>query len=243
MTRVTDEFLVCWQSVARHFRAMPTNYNFRFYNLSPAPPWLEHFCFSLGNQIFFICIEDIDGQLQTPTDSSHCVFAASEVGGIPCVIQVRQVDRNWSPVLEGWGLLHAQTRQVIDPLTHVTPARVEITDWELQDLAVDCVCDFLKRDGCAIQSRNPDSRIVPSLFYSRGGVQKFVGVFSARFPRTPCPQLDRLHQISEQTGNAGSYAVVTIASEFDAFDPDDTEGFPLHRGDDFLFKFDGLIEL
>ena len=243
MTEVSDEFLQCWRSGGKHFQSMPTNYNLRFHNLSPAPPWLEHFCFSLGNQIFFICIEDVDGQLQTPTDSSHCIHAASLVGGIPCVIQVKEADENWHPVTADWGLIHAQTRQTVDPPTYVTPARVEISDWELQDLAVDYVCDFLNRDGCEIQSRNPDSRIFPSLFYSRDDVQSFVGIFSARFPRTPTPQLDQLHQISKQTGSSGSYALVTVASEFDAFDPDDTQGFPLHRGDGFLFKFDGLIDL
>ncbi|MDB3932959.1 hypothetical protein N9393_01355 [Luminiphilus sp.] len=243
MTEVSDEFLQCWRSVGKHLQSMPTNYNFRFHNLSPAPPWLEHFCFSLGNQIFFICIEDVDGQLQTPTDAGHCIHNASQIGGIPCVIQVQEMDGNWHPVLADWGLIHAQTRQVIDPPTHVTPARVEITEWELQDLAVDHVCEFLRRGGCEIQSRSSDPRIVPSIFYSRDGEQSFVGVFSARFPRTSSPQLDRLHQISEQIGSSGSYALVTIASEFDAFDPDETNGFPLYRGDGFLFKFDGLIDL
>ena len=105
---------------------------YRPHSYSPAPPWLEHFCFSLGNQIFFICIEDVDGQLQTPTDSSHCIHAASLVGGIPCVIQVKEADENWHPVTADWGLIHAQTRQTVDPPTYVTPARVEISDWELR---------------------------------------------------------------------------------------------------------------
>ena len=36
---------------------------------------------------------------------------------------------------------------------------------------------------------------------------------------------------------------ILIASEFDAFDPKDIEGFPLYRGDGLLFKFDGLDDL
>ena len=91
MTEVSDEFLhVGGRSENTSINA--DQLNFRFHNLSPAPPWLEHFCFSLGNQIFSICIEDVDGQLQTPTDSSHCIHAASLVGGIPCVIQVKEAD-------------------------------------------------------------------------------------------------------------------------------------------------------
>ena len=96
------------------------------------------------------------------------------------------------------GIDSRQTRQTVDPPTCRYSRTSRDHDWEPQDLAVDYVCDFLNRDGCEIQSRNPDSRIFPSLFYCRDDVQSFVGIFSARFPRTPTPQLDQLHQIAQK---------------------------------------------
>ena len=240
MTEVSDSFFECWQAVGSHLQSMPTNFNFRFHNLSPAPPWLEHLCFNLGNQIFFVCIEDVDGQLKTPTDASHCIHAASLIDGVPCVMSMKLEDGRWQPTIEGWGLIHAKTGEVVNPSSYVTPAKVEISDWELQDLAVGYVCDYIKHEGGTIESRNPDSKIFPSLFYSKDGVQKFAGVFAARHPRTASLELGQLDQIRQQTNYEGSYAVVTVASEWDAFDPEDTVGFPLRRGDGLLFRMDGL---
>ena len=65
MHEVSDEFARCWAAAGRHIQArvqgphssLKANLN------SPA---LEHLSFRLGNQLFFVRIEDVDDRLDVP---------------------------------------------------------------------------------------------------------------------------------------------------------------------------------
>ena len=243
MNEASDAFLDCWSAAVKHLRSMPTDHTLRFCNVSSSPPWLEHLCFLFGNQIFFVCLEDAVGVLDSPSGRRHSIMAAEQASGIPCVLEMKCSGGVWAPAQAGWSLRHAVTDEPITPSELVTPQKIVISEWELLDFAIERVCDEILQDGGVILSKSPDDRVQPSLFFHKASGQEFVQVYAGRYPNDPEPNLDKLRAISEQTGCRGYFALMTVASEHDPFDPEAEAGFPLYRGDGYFIKYDGLVEV
>ena len=89
MNEASDAFLDCWGAAVKHLRSMPTDHALRLCNVSSSPPWLEHLCFLFGNQIFFVCLEDAAGVLDSPSGRRHSIMAAEQASGIPCVLEMK----------------------------------------------------------------------------------------------------------------------------------------------------------
>ena len=103
------------------------------------------------------------------------------------------------------------------------------------------MCDEIRQDGGVILSKSPDNRVLPSLFFHKADGQEFVQVYAGRYPNDPEPNLGQLRAMSEQTGCTGYFALITVASEHDPFDPEAEAGFPLYRGDGYFIKYEGLV--
>ena len=52
-----------------------------------------------------------------------------------------------SPLRLGWGLLHAATKERIDPLALVSDELIEMSDWEVHDFAISVVENKLEEEG------------------------------------------------------------------------------------------------
>jgi hypothetical protein len=66
----------------------------------------------------------------------------------------------------GWGLIDAETgRMLIDPISFVSDEKIEMTDWELQDFAVQVVRDDLKTSGRELMSWNGNPEVMPSIWF------------------------------------------------------------------------------
>jgi hypothetical protein len=241
MNEASDAFLDCLDAAVNHLGSMPTDHAMRFCNLSSSPPWSEHLCFLLGNQIFFVCVEDAGGVLASPSGIRHTIMTAEQASGIPCVMEMQCSGGVWGPARSGWSLRHAVTDEPVTPPELVTPQKIVISDWELLDFAIERVCDEICKDGGIILSKSPDDRVLPSLFFQKANGQEFVQVYAGRYPNDPEPNLVLLREMSEQTGCGGYFALVTVASEHDQFDSEAEEGFPLHRGDGYFIKYGGLV--
>ena len=60
---------------------------------------------------------------------------------------MRRVGADWEPEEPGWGLLDARSHQPINPPALISDEKIVMTDWELQDLAVQVVRDQLAQEG------------------------------------------------------------------------------------------------
>lgn len=47
--------------------------------------------------------------------------------------------------MPGWDLLDPDTRGLIDPLTLVMDQKIETTTWEVHDVDVEVVCDYVDK--------------------------------------------------------------------------------------------------
>jgi len=69
MHEISDEFARCWQAAGRHIQKQAQGPLHGWLKSNLNPPFLEHLSFRLGNQLFFIQIEDAEGRLKRfPSD-------------------------------------------------------------------------------------------------------------------------------------------------------------------------------
>jgi hypothetical protein len=65
MTVVSDEFAACWRAAGHHLHTQSQS-SLDWLRAHVNPPFLEHLSFRLGNQLFFIRIEDADQRVDVP---------------------------------------------------------------------------------------------------------------------------------------------------------------------------------
>lgn len=66
MQEMSPEFLKCWQAAGMHLDKQVQGGIKTWLRAHPYPPALKHFSFRLGNQLFFVRVEDVDGKVEGP---------------------------------------------------------------------------------------------------------------------------------------------------------------------------------
>lgn len=66
MHEVSDEFAACWQAAGRHLQSQTHDGQLSWLKANLNPPFLEHLSFRMGNQLFYVRIDDVDGDVQGP---------------------------------------------------------------------------------------------------------------------------------------------------------------------------------
>lgn len=129
MQEMSREFLKCWQSAGIHLNNQVQGGIQSWLRAHPYPPFLEHLSFRLGNQLFFVRIEDVDAKIQGP-GSLRGLFAVSDVNhGHACLLPMKKnfFGGGWVPDRSGWGLIDAKTKKPINPISLVTDEIIEMT--------------------------------------------------------------------------------------------------------------------
>jgi hypothetical protein len=126
--------------------------------------FLEHLSFRLGNQIFFVRLEDVDGKLEVPASRQTLLTIAEGCKGHPCLLPMQRERGGWIAARSGWGLLDLRTGRSLDPVSLVSGERIEMTDWELQDFAVQIVRDHLEKQGRKLMSWQGNPSVDPSIW-------------------------------------------------------------------------------
>jgi len=235
------------------------------------PPFLEHLSFRFGNQLFFIRIEDIDGKLDFPGSRAGLQRIADACEGFACILPMRKKGEQWIPVFpnwglvalpnkktlsrlrtnqdEGWGLLvindptDSDTKAVpVDPVKLVSAEKIEMTDWELQDLAVQIVRNSLPHD--KLMSWNSDPDVMPSLWFVGDYGPEWVIIKAVRYPATDAELPDDIARIAEncsKLSRRGNFAVVSVASD----EPSKLQGKPepLYRGHLVDVNYQGMRKI
>ena len=141
--------------------------------------------------------------------------------------------------------MNPATNEPIDPLALVSNEKIEMTDWEVHDFAVQVVRDHvLEKLGHKFMSSQSDQEIDPSIWFVGDDGQEWIVVRSARYPRGDAPRPDNLTDIADlcsKLGKKGYFASVCFANVDDPFDPTgENSALPLWRGHEAFIKFEGL---
>lgn len=246
MAEIDNEFVQCWKAAGIHLEKQAGGEINSWLRAHLMPPFLDHLSFRLGNQLFFIRIEDIDEQLATPGNPDGLLTLADGCNGHACIMPMKKSGGQWQPVESGWGLLDARTNEAINPPALITDGLIEMTDWELQDFAVQVVQTYLDREGREIMSVNSNPGVQPSLWFVGQDGPEWVCVSVVRYPLSEAPlpaNLAKLQEGFNRSGYPGHFAPLAVASVNDPFDPmaaSNGNYVPLYRGHGMHVRFEGL---
>lgn len=187
MHEASEDFAGCWQAAGRHLQRQVQD-GLSWLKADLAPPFLEHLSFRLGNQLFYIRLEEIDAELAVPGNRRGLLTIADGCQGHACLMPMRRRGTVWEPALPGWGLMDLRTGAALSPLALVTDALIEMTDWEVHDFAVQVVRDQLRGDGVQIMSTQGNPVVDPSLWFVGKYGPEWVVVRTHRYPAPPPPR-------------------------------------------------------
>lgn len=249
MDEPDKDFRECWIAAAQHLHKQVDGGIQGWLKVEPQPPFLEHLSFRLGNQLFFIRIVDPENQLEIPGTHQGLLSVSEGCNGNACLMPMEKVAGEWRPVHVGWGLLKLPEENPFNPVDLVSDEKIIISDWELQDFAVQIVRNELESKGFKIMSWNGNPKVNPSVWYVGDNGPEWVIVKGVRYPdqdAQPPEDIDAIASRCATVSEIGNFASVTLANGEDPFDPDAaTNGnfLPIYRGYGATVRYQGLQKL
>ena len=246
MAEVTEDFARCWNAAGLHLQNQTQGPIQSWLRSNLTPPFLEHLSFRLGNQLFYLQLEDVDGYMETPGNRDGLLAIADGCAGHACVMPMRRVGSEWEPTEPGWGLLDARSRNPVNPVDLISDEKVVMTDWELQDMAVQVVRGQLAQEGRELMSWNGDPHVNPSIWFVGDAGPEWVVVRAVRYPEKDAALPNNHAEMKayfDKLGHPGHFACVAIASADDPFDPHAAKNgnfMPLYRGHGMHIRYEGL---
>lgn len=246
MHEMTEAFFPCWKAAGIHLSKQVDGGIQSWLRAHPYPPFLEHLSFRLGNQLFFVRIEDVDGKAQGPGTIRGLAAAARDGNGHACILPMKKklFGGSWVADMPGWGLLNAETRKPINPVSLVTEKKIEMTPWEVHDMAVQVVRDYLQKEGFELMSWQGNPEVDPSIwFVGKTRRPEWVVVRSAKFPASNADRPTNWAAIADgcaRLSTTGHFASVAVVSVNQPFASSEEAPVPLWRGHGMHVRFDGL---
>ncbi len=248
MQEMTPDFLACWQAAGMHLNAQVDGGIQSWLRAHPYPPVLEHLSFRLGNQLFFVRIEDVAGKVDGPGSRQGLLSIATGCEGHACLMPMKKkfFGEAWVPAAPGWGLIDAATGEPVDPFELVTDKKIELTRWELHDFAVQVVRHHLEKDGYQLMSWQGNPDLDPAIWFIGDSKKpEWVVIRAARYPELKVSRPLNWQSIAESCSRLspiGHFACVSFASDENSFENDKKEAAPIYRGYGTSVKYDGFSE-
>ena len=247
MHEVSPEFERCWNAAGSHLNSQVQGGLHAWLRAHLKPPFLEHLSCRLGNQLFFIRLEDVDGRLEVPGSLRGLHWIADGCQGSACLMPMKKKlpGGEWIPAHPGWGLIDAKTKRPVNPVSLVTDEKIPITDWEMHDFAVQVVRDQLLKEGRQLMSWQGNPNVDPAIWFvgdSKG--QEWVVVRAVRFPEKDAKRPHNWSDIAAdcaRLSKIGHFASVAFASVNLGIGTDGGSPVPLWRGDGVYCNYAGLI--
>jgi hypothetical protein len=245
MDSFTDDFGYCWNAAGSHLQNHAQG-AINWLKATLSPPFLEHFSFRLGNQLFYVRIEDVDGVVESPGTVDGLLSIANGCKGHACLMPMKKKADEWACVVADWGLLDAVTGKPINPVAFISDEKIEMTDWELQDFAVQVVRNDIEKNGRKLMSWQSNPNVDPSIWFVGDNGPEWVVVRAARWPERDAAVPTNIAKIAADcaaTGRTGHFAVVRAANKNDPFDPQaklSGNYIPLVRGEGITVGYNGL---
>ena len=212
-------------------------------------PAFEHLSFSYKNQIFCVVVDIIDENTKEsclPEKTKSLLIKECEKNNlIPCLYKVL-VDNPKNPAYntlkqysDGWNLFDARTNEPIIPERLGTDDLVEMSEWELNDFAIQIVRDYITDNlKLKILSYQNIVGIDPQLWFMDDNRKKhYVIVRYTMYPNKDAKMPNNIAGIQNKCkGYDGFFASVAFCSN-------ETNPSILYRGEEAFISFEGLKKL
>ena len=243
MHEVSDEFAKCWRTAGQHLDSQNHRGEAKWLKAGLFPPFLEHLSFRLENQVFFIRIDDVDGIVRGPGNPNGFRIIAKGWNGHACRMPMQRNSGVWEPSIPGWGLIDDNTEEPIDPIALVSDEKIKMTDWELQDFAVQVIRDHIADDlGRKLMSTQGNPDVDPSIWFVGENGPEWVVVRLATYPEKEANQPSNMAGIAarcSRMSKVGHFASVAIVNSGDTSE-ESTPALPPWRGHRIIVEFEGL---
>ena len=200
-----------WQAAGRHIQSFFQDGLQSWLKVEPHPPFLEHLSFRIGNQVFFVRLEDVENRAEIPGNRDGLLSVAEGWKGFPCLMPMRRTLTGWKPELGGWGLIDLRNAQSVDPFSLVSDELIEVTDWELLDFAVQVVKQWLQGKGFEIMSTHSNPKVDPNIWFVGDNGPEWVIVRAARYPETVAPPAS-LRPALRRSAGRGAWASLGLSA-------------------------------
>ena len=242
MEKPTQDYYDIWAAAGNHLGNMSQG-AIGWIKSEPTPPFLENLSFRLGNKIFFVRLEDVDKQIRIPGNIDGLFTIADGYKSTACILPMKKIDSEWRPVTSGWGLIDARTKKPFNPVDLVSEENIEMTQWELQDFAVQIVRNYLTDAGFEIMSYNSHPGVNPSIWFMKEDFPEWVIVNIGVFPQMEIESPENIDEIKNSAGMIGcqgNIANVFVMAQAEMTNLSD-DPVPLYRGHALSVQFEGLI--
>lgn len=240
------EFLKCWQAAGDHLNKQVQGGIQSWLRAHPYPPFLEHLSFRLGNQVFFVRVEDAEKRVDGPGSLRGLLSVADGCKGQACILPMKKkfLGGAWVAERGGWGLVDARNGASVDPVMLITDRKVEMTDWELQDFAVQVIRIQLEKDGYQLMSWQGNPGVDPAIwFVGKSKRPEWVVVRAVRYPLSHVARPANWGAIAAgcaHMSSLGHFAQVAFASTDQPCQVEGEISVPLWRGHGVHVRYDGL---
>ena len=231
-----------------------SQHDFRWIKADLTWPSFDHLTFAYKNQVFSVLVDLVEDRrsMITSKEVTRCIDACTENNLVPCIFPVDK--RSFSPLKDGWNLLHPESGAAFVPEELVDDVKVEMSEWELHNFGIQIVRDHIeKSDGGRILSFCDVIGIDPQIWFEDAqGNRSWVIV--RHFPRLAGEESKDFIGVEKTNSQLASYdgffAGVSVASsepfthDLDAKTVPLSKRFdgstPVYRGDGFYVNFKGI---
>ena len=135
---------------------------------------------------------------------------------------MKKIGETWKPVEMNWGLVDMHSRNPLNPFDLVTDEPILMTPWEIHDVGVQSVREYLADNGWTIASWQTDLDVDPSIFADKDG--EFCGFVVRTSNKGPDKgkRPANAKQIADKMRSHGwgaKFAGMKVAAADDLFDP------------------------
>jgi len=247
--QATEEFIECWQAAGSWIQRKAEGNDIAWMRANLDLPLMEHLSFRLGNQLFFIRVTDADELIESPGTLEDLMKIAEACKGHACLMPMRFSFGSWLPAnKDGWGLVSAKDGSTINPPDLVTDEKIELTDWELHDFAVQAARMHLSQEGEQVLAAHSNPELQPSIWLGGEQGSQWVVVQAVRWPEEArIPSNIKEIEANYKGKNArGNFAYVLFANEKQDLNTplkDGEKPLPIYRGEKVYISWSGLCDI
>lgn len=130
------------------------HHGFRWIRVDPMSPKFDDMSFAYKNKIFSVLIDLKNNKKIELTEKEKNKFLTECIANnlIPCIFPISEIENLSLLPEESWNLYDIRTNELINPLTVATDEKILMSNYELNNMAVEIVKEYIKKEKMVIKS-------------------------------------------------------------------------------------------
>jgi hypothetical protein len=225
-------------------------------------PSFQHLCFRYLSDVYSIIIavhgfssgggKDDDRIIVSKQDYENLVRESKKNNLVPCFLPIAA--RPQLPMINGIHLIHAITGEIIQLGSRVNELRIPMSEWEINNMGIQTVTQYLIKENCKINSYCDVVGIEPQIWFEKEGKTSYVIVRSIPIGKRKEKFRINKNLLLKLVDYDGYFADVQFESSSPILKDGDGNIVPLGkrdgdddiwmwRGDGFYCNFNGLQKI